>query len=139
MMVYIGAEQALAQIPFTDEGSAISVRELSEEEQAVTKHFAKPYVYYVGAHEGCGCGFSYGQYPIHDEDDQEQYDTCRESVRQLAVYLSKAIEQVGSIELFACWDGHQEIVPEIRLLMSVSDIGGDEFGFEELSFVTIVA
>ena len=61
MMIYIASDRPLPLIDWQDEFPAFHVRELREEEMAVRTHFKKPYVYYAGSHEGCGCGFAYGQ------------------------------------------------------------------------------
>ena len=36
----------------------------------VDRHFSKPYVYYLGSHEGCGCGFMYDDNNIQGTSEQ---------------------------------------------------------------------
>lgn len=67
-LVYIAAQRPLSLVNPSDKKTAIVVQELSENERGVIKRFSKPFVYYVGAYEGCGCGFDYGQYPIEDRE-----------------------------------------------------------------------
>jgi len=62
-MVYLAASRPLPLIPL-EANAAITVRELDAREQVVAQWFSQPFVYYVGAYEGCGCGFNYGRYPI---------------------------------------------------------------------------
>ncbi len=137
-LIYIAAEKPLPLVKLSNEEAAIVVQELSENEQRIVQRFAKPYVYYVGAYEGCGCGFSYGQYPIEDEYDRAQDYNARESVRQLAEYLSNAVEQAGDIEMLVCWTGEEEEMPKSRSTMTPVDFGGETFELEHPSFITIV-
>ena len=83
MMVYIAANEPLELIEWVED-SLFCVTELSKDELRVRKQFSKPFVYYAGSYEGCSCGFSYGENPIEDEDDERQDAAGRESVRLLS-------------------------------------------------------
>jgi len=137
MMVYLAASQPLPLIPLTETNAAITVRELAAREQVVTQWFSQPLVYYVGAYEGCGCGFNYGHYPIEDEYDQQEYVASRRSVQQLAAYLAQALEQGIEIELFVCWDGDQGQSPHTHAMLTLADLGGEVFGFAELALIRV--
>ncbi len=137
-LVYIAAERPLPLVELADDKSAISVQELSENEQRMARRFSKPYVYYIGAYEGCSCGFSYGQYPVDNEYDQKQDLAARKSVRQLAEYLSNAVEQVGNIEMLVCWAGEEGKEVKSRSMMTPSDFGGETFELEHPSFISII-
>jgi hypothetical protein len=136
-LVYITAERALPLVNRSDKDSAIIVQELAGHERGIVKRFTKPYVYYIGAYEGCGCGFSYGQYSVEDEYDREQDHAARESVRQLAEYLSKAVRQVGDVEMFICWAGDEEEMPKYSSTMTPADFGGETFELKHPAFVLI--
>lgn len=110
MMVYIASDIPLPLIPWSKDKPAFHVQELTQRDAAVRRQFSKPNVYYVGAHEGCGCGF---QHPEFDVDAEAQSQTT-ESRRRLGEYLRQALSQQQSIELFACWDGDQAKRPEYR-------------------------
>src|SRR5829696_3612944 len=101
MVVYVAADTPLPLIPWDERTPAFHVTELRPEVAAVRAHFSKPYVYYAGSHEGCGCGFSYGWW----NDDAELNARNRETVRQLGAYLDAATRAAGPIELYACWSG----------------------------------
>jgi len=136
LMVYLAASRPLPLIPL-EANAAITVRELDAREQGVAQWFSQPFVYYVGAYEGCGCGFNYGRYPIENESDQEQYAASRQSVQQLAAYLAQALEQAAELELFVCWDGDQGQAPHTRAVLTPADLGGEVFGFEPQSFIRV--
>jgi hypothetical protein len=88
------------------------VTELDERGDPVRRHFNKPYVYYVGSHEGCGCGFQYGEYEgFEEESDLVQK---QESRRLLTGFLANALQHQTAVELFACWDGDERHEPEHR-------------------------
>jgi len=68
MMVYIASDHELPLIEWNEDAPAFHVRELHEKEKAVRAQFTLPHIYYVGAHEGCGCGFQVGEYPDNEGD-----------------------------------------------------------------------
>jgi len=136
-MIYIASDYELPLVPWTDPEQVFSVLELHPSHQCVTNQFSKPFVYYVGSYEGCGCGFDYGRWAIIDDDGLERYNLSRKSVEQFSIYLAQAIEKVGDIELFACWDGDQEKPPKTHLTITPQDIGDEVFRFDELAFIVI--
>ncbi len=79
MVVYIASEVVLRTWPFVVEEPGFHVTDVPAQDEAVKRHFSKPFVYYAGAFEGCGCGFQYGrEYPDY-EDEREQLaaaDAC---------------------------------------------------------------
>jgi len=138
MTIYIAATAPLPLIPWSDDEPAFNVNELGSEyhDAKVRRQFSKQYVYYVGSHQSCGCGFSYGQYPGFEDNDDEE-SKKRESVRRLAEYLDQVTRQHGQAELCACWDGDQGEEPEHRGRITPTDIGGDAFWFEEKQFFVV--
>jgi hypothetical protein len=135
MAVYIAADAPLPLIPWDETRRTFHVSELSKEDEPVRVQFSKPYVVYAGSHEGCGCGFAYGQYPEHEE--LEDAAACMESVSRLSGYLQDVISRVGAVEVFACWEGQQGDVPTRRRKVTPAAIGGAAFWFEEREFLTV--
>jgi hypothetical protein len=133
MAVYIASNVPLPLVAWNKDQPGFFVAELHPERESVRVQFSKPYVYYVGAHSGCGCGFAYGRNPEYEEDIEEN----RGSVTRLSQYLTKAAEQNETIELFACWEGDQAEEPVKRRKATPSDIGGESFWFEEREFLLI--
>ena len=124
-------------IPWKKDAPAFHVAELSQDDQAVRKHFRKPRVYSVGSHEGCGCGFKYGQRPPEDDKDKQDDAAARESVRHFAEYLSAAVEQ-ADVQIYACWDGDQEDPPLFQATITPAEVGGDTFELKEKELLTVV-
>jgi hypothetical protein len=140
-MLYLAADQALPLIPWQENNPGFWVREIREAEAGVRKQFTKPYLCYLGSHEGCGCGFAYGIWPIDAnspfaEDKRADEEAGRESVRRLSEYLARAVAD-GAVELYACWDEEQECEPVERGAITPADIGGPAFQFKDSQFLTV--
>ncbi len=134
-MVYIGANQPLDLIAWSDAQPAFYVSELHESELSVRGQFKSAYVYHAGPHEGCGCGFQYGEYPEY-EDDQRHLK--RASLDAFSTYLMRQLEQVDAIALYACWDGDHTADPEHRRSLTPNSLRTEEFFFLEREFSQIV-
>src|SRR5262247_3335701 len=101
MMVYIAASQPLDLVVWNEALPAFHVSDLHETEVSVKAQFRSAYVYYAGSHEGCGCGFQYGEYEgFEEEADLPQK---RQSRRALAEFLAVALQHQAEVELFASW------------------------------------
>ena len=131
MVLYVGSDKPLPLITWDKDNPKFNVTELDEYSKGVRKQFSKPYVYYLGSHQNCGCGFSYGQHDYGEEEDK----AARESVRHLSEYLSQAIELAGPLELFSCWSGDEEAEPEFHENWKPEDVGGETFEFQECQFI----
>ncbi len=123
MAVYIASDSPLPLISWNKNQRDFSVSELNKSsDQKVRVQFTKPYVYYVGSHLGCGCGF---------------LEPYRKSLARLSAYLAEATKQYGEVELFAGWEGDQAEKPEIRGTITPKEIGADRFWFEEKQFLLV--
>ena len=136
LMVYIASDHPLPLIPWDEAAPAFHIAELREADQLVRQQFTKLFVYYAGSHEGCGCGFDYGQWPVMDDDDRTDEQAARETIHRLARYLANVV-QLGVIEIFACWDGDQTAEPIERSVVTPAYFGGEAFAFNEKQFLTI--
>ncbi len=138
LAIYIAADQPLAELAWDEQCPAFHVRRIRASESVVRKHFTKPHIYYAGAHEGCGCGFSYGLLRLNGmEEDPATLAAGQESVRHLSAYLSEATANLGSIELYACDSEDAEAPPESRATIRPSEIGGEYFCFEVNEFFLV--
>lgn len=139
MMLYVASDKPLPLVNWDENHPNFNVQELDEHSKAVgnskavRKQFSKPQVYYLGSHQGCGCGFSYGQYDYGEVEES----AARESVRRLSEYLAQAIAVAGPLELYSCWDGDQADEPEFQQSMTPQGIGGEAFWFQERQFITV--
>jgi hypothetical protein len=136
MAVYIAADQPLALVPWDDAHPAFYVAGVAPSDLQVLGQFTKAHVAYAGSHEGCGCGFQYGEYPEFREPDEAV--ARRASLDQFAAYLAHEIPRVGPIELYACWEGDQAAPIEHRRELTPMDLRSEDFFFlqKELSRVT---
>ena len=112
MMVYVGSESPISLIPWNKDQPALCVERLDEYNHAVVCQFSKPYVYYVGSHEGCGCGFQHSPYEPEEDDDKEEERLVDRSCQQLRALIERLLETQAVVELFACWAGNEAKEPE---------------------------
>ena len=115
-------------------GPAFNVAELTPGDDRVRRQFSKPFVYCVGAHTLCGCGFDRGQ---ANPDHPEELPATEASLRELCTYLEKAISIAGSLELFACWDGDQDAPAENRWKRRLSDFHERMDWFPDRTFIEL--
>lgn len=74
------------------------------EKRSIVRHqFSKPHVMYLGAYEGCGCGFG------------KAGGQGRLSLDSLRTFLKEQLETVTELELYGCWIGDETEPPEERL------------------------
>jgi hypothetical protein len=60
-VLYVAADLPLPLQPFDRVAPEFNVAVLTPREEPVRGQFSKPFVYRVGAHTLCGCGFDRGQ------------------------------------------------------------------------------
>ncbi len=111
MVVYIASDYALPTSAWDEARRRFYVTALSEGDEPVRRQFSKPCVYYVGSHEGCGCGFQYGEHEWLEEDPVA-LAAAQDSRRCLVEFLSVALQHQPTVELFACWSGDEAAPPE---------------------------
>ncbi|WP_165223088.1 hypothetical protein [Aquisphaera insulae] len=136
MMVYVASDYPLPTSAWDETRPCFYVEELSDRDKSVRGQFSKPCIYFVGSHEGCGCGFQYGQYEGLEED-LEQLAAARESRRRLSEFLAVALQHQPEVELFACWDGDQSATPDYRGRMRPSDLLRDRTHFREKELLLV--
>lgn len=136
MAVYIAADQPLTPLPWDEAHPAFHLATVDAADVSVRSQFTKPHVAYAGSHEGCGCGFQYGEYP--ECRDPDEAAAQRASLDQFAKYLAKESKHVGPIELFACWEGDQSAAVEHRRALTPLDLQSESFFFlqRELSLIS---
>lgn len=96
LVIYLATD---AQLPVGDEtAAALSVR--LPKRKRVRAELNAAYVYEIGAHTGCGCGF------LTDGDDSDEAVKTSESRTALRSYVEQAL-QSGEVELLVCWGGDE--------------------------------
>ena len=82
----------------------------------------------TGSYEGCACGFQHREYPA-DSYEPGELRQRRESLDAFAKYLRAELSRVGTIEVFACWDGDQGLEPLDRRTLTPAALERDDFFF----------
>jgi hypothetical protein len=136
LVAYIAASKPLPLIAWRPEARAFHVADRDAGAVTVRSQLALPFVYYVGSHEGCGCGFNRDS--VADADPAQLAET-RKTLAALGDYLQAAVAAVGPLELYTCWNGDESEPVERRLTVPVSAFGPEMTWFPERSHVTIVA
>ena len=136
MMVYVASDYPLPTSAWDESSPGFHVANLSDHDEPVRQRFSKPCVYYVGSHEGCGCGFQYGQYEGFEEDPAE-LAAARGSRRHLSEFLSVSLQHQSEVELFACWDGDQAAEPEHQGRLRPADLIGARTYFREKELLVV--
>jgi hypothetical protein len=129
-MFYLGSDVPLPTSEWQEESPAFYLSSGDEEIKEVKRHFTKPEVYYAGSHEGCGCGFFFDK-----NDNPEDYEIRKSSVRGLVEMLQQALESSSSAELFVTWAGCEKQAPSRRMNMKPEDLLVEEFPLDEKDFV----
>jgi len=112
-MLYIASEQPVPRVLWREAEPAFHVSDLAEDEQRVLAQFSKRFVAYLGAHTGCSCGF------CREEEGDSQAERSLEDLRS---YLRSVTMQLGSVEMFQCWDGDQLAAPGERHTLTPDDL-----------------
>src|SRR5947209_6214972 len=102
--LYLASPAPLPLIAWQEEHPSFYVAEVAREEEGVKGQFRFPNIYYLGSHEGCGCGFRFDD-ETATPDDRDERESAVESLRRLVPYLAAAVKAVPEVELFACWEG----------------------------------
>jgi len=135
LLVFIASDYELSTLPWEQAQPRFHVTELTERDEAVRRKFSKPHVYYAGSHEGCGCGFQYGEYEGYEEE--ADLPDKKNSRRRLAEYLAVALQHQTAVELFACWDGDQAVEPGHRSRIRPADLLQGRTFFQERELVVV--
>src|SRR5260370_30647533 len=111
MVVHLASDYSLPKSCWAPARRCFHVVEVAERDQPVRRQFSKPHVYYAGSHEGCGCGFQYGEYE-EEEEDAATLAAAQDSRRRLGEFLSVALQHQTPVEVFPCWNGADADPPE---------------------------
>lgn len=135
LMVYLACDGQLPTFEWNSEAPDFYVTELKETDDGykeVRSILTKRYLYNIGSHTGCGCGFSYGTYEPFNEDDIQEDTKGRGSVNQLFQYIKRSLENHNSVELFNCLAGNEGMSPQNTYELNIDHIKlGDSFYFAD--------
>src|SRR6476659_5815887 len=128
MVVYIAARSPLPVIPWQKDAPAFNVTELTEHEEGVRRHLARPHVRQAGSHTGCGCGFNEGREhsEVYDDPAAERAEALESSSRLARYVVEHHVDQI-----YSCWSG-DEAEPQVFERHITSDsLVAEEFCFRE--------
>src|SRR5262249_58644321 len=128
-MVYLVADGPVPVVPWDQENPAFHVDLPREEDRPVVERFGGRFVVYVGAHTGCGCGFSHGA--NEDGDDGDDRSRNRESASRLAAYLDARLTEYQSVELFVCLSGEEHEAARHHDVLTPAEVAGSTFWFAD--------
>lgn len=141
IMVYLACDGQLPTFDWNSEAPDFYVTELKETDygyKQVRSILTKKYLYNIGAHSGCGCGFNYGTYELFDEVDRQEDIKGRNSVNKLLQYIENSLQNNECVELLTCLAGNEGISPIKSEIYLDQIILGDSFNFRsenELRFI----
>jgi hypothetical protein len=122
LAVYIASDAELPLIPFVEGVSAMHTQ--AEPRGETPQRLRRDHVVYVGAHEGCGCGF----FTDGVERGSEEYAATERSLGALAEYVAAAA-RTSDLDVFACWEGAQQNEP-----LLAGEVKPDFFRFDNQPF-----
>ena len=94
--VYLSTDTELDLVPWNVDARTFNTSHLTDYESAVRRHLTRRFVYYLGSHTHCSCGFM-----RNGDSEPHEVDASRTA---LSEFLRRAREQ-GPCELFVYWAG----------------------------------
>lgn len=110
VMIYLASDAPLPTLEWEEGDPPILIEEVSNPPEPIRRHFTKKRIYSAVSHEGCGCGFQWGEF--EGCEDEDELPAKQESRRRLAEYISAALEHQPAVEVYACWDCDQAMPAE---------------------------
>lgn len=107
---YIGVNEKQNIEEFIPNATYLFLEELTRpnEQVGVRSKFSKNNIYYVGAYEGCSCGFAVSEATL------EEYIESRDSLIpkiysiQALINLIDKLRQIEIVEFYCCWEDEWE-------------------------------
>ena len=134
--LFIAANNPLPLIQWDENNPKFHIEE-ADPEDPECRQFSKPHIYYFGSHSRCGCGFLYenAEYLYKRLHAKEEYgyphEKVLETMHSAFEYIRQALEENDELELFLVGPGGRDAPPERRISISVSELRGEGFPFDE--------
>jgi len=126
--VYLASNVSLDLIPFRESAPGFNVTDLESFEARVRQILTREFVYALGAHTHCGCGFR-----SESDDDSERVARSR---RELSAFVSDAVTN-GPVELYTCWNGDAGAEPTQVLELSRDELQSQDHWLIEGSLIRV--
>lgn len=127
LTVYLASDQALPTIPWNDDSPGFHVLELPPN-HIIHKQLSLGNLYYLGSHEGCGCGF------IKDGEVGDELTAVQENFTRLAHFITAARERGAHLQVYCCWEGDQGSPVEHHFTIDEKALLSLDFEFTEKAF-----
>jgi len=135
-MLYLASERECSTNSWDETNPRFFVaKENTYSIEPVKRQFSKPNVYYVGSHEGCGCGFRQTCYEM--VDDQEEINQAARNQKHLFEFVSARLEDENFIELYACWAGSESEPFQSKREIIADELLKDDFYFKEDELIIV--
>jgi len=72
LALFVATDRPLPRIQYVEGVTRLSIHDVDSSDASIHEKLHKPYWAYVGAWEGCGCGFEYGLLEDPDEQDLKE-------------------------------------------------------------------
>ncbi len=131
-MLYLASNMRLPKISRNSE-NFIAVREI-EGPSPSRQRFSKEHVYYVGAYDGCGCGF-YIEQNMRSMGMGEEEQKRRNSIRHFFEYLATHVPLAGEFEVLYCWSGEEDKPFRREDYLHLRDFDPTDFQFVDNHFI----
>lgn len=119
LAVYVGSSVEQPLVPWGDP-PGFHVRKLSGHRE-VKRRLGKPFIYDVGAHTSCACGFM-RPHP----SEEEEMSSWSASMGSLVAWMRAAVA-TEPVEVLVCWLGDESKKPTRRTI-GVDDLSDFDFG-----------
>lgn len=107
-----------------------------EELSGVRTNLPLPFVRYLGAYTGCGCGFR--SIPRDGfRSDPEDPAATQSDHESLVRYLREVLTENQSAQIYGCWSGEESQPAERHRTIEVSEIASSDFVFRERELLTV--
>lgn len=141
LALYIASDEPLPTVARDEGRRAFHVGEaIHGPHNSVLRHVSKRLLYSAGSHGGCGCGFEFNPLWENDEGEIVATDSPEQTAarRDLADYLSAALQLQATVEVFGCCSGDEDFPPNSRRRSRPADFIHDRtlFRYGELVVVS---
>ena len=133
-VLYVASDLPLPTISWNPEKPAFNVEAVEGSESPIRGQFTRRYIYIVGSHTYCGCGFDRGQ---ANPDHPNELAEAERSLSSLQSYLRNALGFCGELELYSCWDGDQGAEPDHRWVLTPDDIVSTMGWFPDRTYAAV--
>jgi hypothetical protein len=144
LMLYLGSSGALP----LRRNEWLALEPLSKAAEVVRQHVRREYVYFVGSHSGCGCGFPCGVAEQVIDYYDGMFDTQKDSperakdiqsVRALLGVIDEALTAAPDCVLFPVWGGSEGVAPKGEVRWNRQQIIPEHFCLTEQFRCTVHA